>query len=42
MLNVGDKAPDFTLPDQDENPISLSSYKNQKVIICIEGKLFIQ
>ena len=33
MLNVGDKAPDFTLPDQDENPISLSSYKNQKVII---------
>ena len=33
MLNIGDKAPDFTLPDQDENPISLSNYKGQKVII---------
>ena len=33
MLNVGDKAPDFTLPDQDENPVSLSNYKDQRVVI---------
>ena len=33
MLNVGDKAPDFTLPDQDENPISLSNYKDKGVVI---------
>ena len=33
MLNVGDKAPDFTLPDQDENSVSLSNYKNQGVLI---------
>ena len=33
MLKVGDKAPDFSLPDQDENLISLSNYKNQEVVI---------
>ena len=31
MLNVGDKAPDFTLLDQDENSLSLADYKNQGV-----------
>ena len=33
MLNVGDKAPDFTLLDQDENFISLSDYKDQGIVI---------
>ena len=33
MLKVGDKAPGFSLLDQDENLISLSDYKNQEVII---------
>ena len=33
MLRVGDKAPEFTLLDQDENEVSLSDYKNQKVVI---------
>ena len=33
MLKAGDKAPDFTLQDQDGNPISLSDYKNQRVVI---------
>tara|TARA_B100000676_G_scaffold284787_1_gene312766 strand:+ start:835 stop:966 length:132 start_codon:yes stop_codon:yes gene_type:complete len=33
MLKVGDKAPQFTLLDQDENQISLSDYSNQKVVI---------
>ena len=31
MLEVGSKAPDFTLDDQDGNPVSLSSFKGQKV-----------
>ena len=33
MLNIGDKAPDFTLLDQDENSVSLADYKNQGVVI---------
>ena len=33
MLNIGDKAPDFTLSDQDENLISLSNYKDQGIVI---------
>ncbi len=33
MLCVGDKAPNFMLPDQDENLISLSNFKNQGVVI---------
>tara|TARA_B100001750_G_scaffold116168_1_gene92059 strand:+ start:1223 stop:1354 length:132 start_codon:yes stop_codon:yes gene_type:complete len=33
MLNVGDKAPDFTLLDQDENLVSLSDYKDQGIVI---------
>ena len=33
MLQKGDKAPDFTIPNQDGNQVSLSDYKNKKVII---------
>ena len=33
MLNIGDKAPDFTLLDQDENHVSLSDYKGQEIVI---------
>ncbi|HIA23894.1 MAG TPA: redoxin domain-containing protein, partial [Candidatus Marinimicrobia bacterium] len=33
MLTVGSKAPDFTLPDQDENVVSLSELKGQKVVL---------
>ena len=33
MLEVGSKAPDFTLDDQDGNPVSLSSFKGQKVLL---------
>lgn len=32
-LAPGDKAPAFTLPDADENPVSLSDYAGRKVII---------
>ena len=33
LLNVGDKAPDFTLPDKDGNPVSLSDFAGQKVVL---------
>ena len=32
-LTPGDVAPDFTLPDADGNPVSLSSYRGQQVIV---------
>ena len=33
MLNIGDKAPEFTLLNQDEESVSLSDYKGKQVII---------
>ena len=38
MLKVGDKAPDFTLKNQDENSVSLSDYKNKKVALWFYPK----
>jgi thioredoxin-dependent peroxiredoxin len=32
-LAEGDPAPEFTLPDQDGKPVSLSSYRGQQVIV---------
>ena len=32
-LEPGDDAPDFTLPDADGNPVSLSSLRGQRVIV---------
>jgi peroxiredoxin Q/BCP len=32
-LAAGDPAPDFTLPDADGKPVSLSSYRGQRVIV---------
>ncbi|HEY6786635.1 MAG TPA: peroxiredoxin, partial [Trebonia sp.] len=32
-LMPGDEAPDFTLPDADGNPVSLSAYRGQRVIV---------
>ena len=32
-LSTGDTAPDFTLPDPEGTPVSLSSYKGRKVIV---------
>ena len=51
MLDLGTKAPDFTLPDQDGNDVSLSDYVGKKVVLwffpkastpgwTIEGKGF--
>ena len=33
MLEIGTKAPDFTLPDIDENLISLKDFVGKKVIL---------
>ena len=38
MLEVGTKAPEFTLPDQNGNEHSLSDYKGQKVILYFYPK----
>ena len=38
MLNPGDKAPDFTLTDQDEAAVSLSSYRGRKVLVFFYPK----
>ena len=35
MLLEGSKAPDFTLEDQDGNPVSLSDFKGQKILIWL-------
>ena len=33
MIRVGDRAPDFTLPDQDGELISLSDFRGQTVVL---------
>ena len=33
MLNVGDDAPDFTLPNQHGDPVSLSDYRGRRVVL---------
>ena len=33
MLKIGDKAPDFSIPDQDGNIVSLSKFKKQKIVL---------
>ena len=33
MLKIGNKAPDFTLLDGDENSVSLSDFKGQRVVL---------
>jgi peroxiredoxin Q/BCP len=39
-VNVGDVAPDFTLPDQDGKPVSLSSLKGKVVVLFFYSKDF--
>ena len=33
MLAIGTKAPDFTLPDKDGNPVRLTDYLGKKVVL---------
>ena len=35
MVDVGDEAPDFELPDQDRAPVRLSSYRGSKNVVLI-------
>ena len=38
MIEQGQKAPDFTLPDQDGKPVSLSDYTGQTVVLYFYPK----
>ena len=38
MLQPGDQAPDFTLPDQHGNPVTLSELRGQKVVVYFYPK----
>jgi|TARA_Y100000780_G_scaffold185408_1_gene171741 peroxiredoxin Q/BCP len=33
LLKIGDRAPDFTLPDSNNNPVSLADYSGEKVVL---------
>ena len=37
-LQIGDPAPDFTLPNEKEEPLTLSSLKGQRVVIYFYPK----
>jgi peroxiredoxin Q/BCP len=38
MLQAGSKAPDFTLPDQDGNPVALSDFRGKRVVLYFYSK----
>ena len=38
LLKIGDKAPDFTLKDQDDNSVSLSDFKGKKIVLWFYPK----
>ena len=38
MLEIGMKAPDFTLPDKEGKPVTLSSFLGQKVVVYFYPK----
>jgi peroxiredoxin Q/BCP len=38
VVEQGDKAPDFTLPDQDGNPVTLSELRGQPVVLYFYPK----
>lgn len=35
MVDVGDLAPDFELPDQDRDPVRLSSFRGEKNVVLV-------
>lgn len=38
LLQIGDQAPDFTLPDQDGTPVTLSDLRGQTVVVYFYPK----
>ena len=38
MIEVGMKAPDFVLPDKENNPVSLADFKGKKVVLYFYPK----
>jgi peroxiredoxin Q/BCP len=38
LLKIGDKAPDFTLPDADNNSVSLIDFAEKKVVLWFYPK----
>ena len=38
MLEINTKAPDFTLPDKDDNPVSLTDFRGRKVVLYFYPK----
>ena len=38
LLSVGDTAPDFTLPDKNGRPVSLSDFRGKKVVLYFYPK----
>jgi len=38
MIEIGQEAPDFTLPDQDGNPVTLSELRGQPVVLYFYPK----
>ncbi len=38
MIEQGDQAPDFDLPDQDGNPVKLSDLRGQPVVVYFYPK----
>ena len=38
MLEAGTKAPEFTLPDKDGNPVSLRDFAGKKVVLYFYPK----
>ena len=38
MIQPGEKAPEFTLPDQDGNDVSLSDFKGETVVLYFYPK----
>jgi peroxiredoxin Q/BCP len=38
MIEPGDKAPDFTIPDQDGNPVALSQLRGKTVVLYFYPK----
>jgi thioredoxin-dependent peroxiredoxin len=38
MIQPGEQAPDFTLPDQDGNPVKLSELRGKPVVVYFYPK----